>query len=75
MTLTIEVPSGYKKVKWADVEDGDIVYILGSRFENANWVSCAYGPHQVVNVRKRQCKNSAKGFFFFHSAEDLLVKE
>lgn len=75
MSLAINIPDGYKKVRWSEVENLDTIFILGVKFEDGEWNPFAYGPHVVVDQERRQCKNYAKGFLFFHSTEDLLVKE
>lgn len=57
----------YYPVKWAEVAEGDYVYLKGKH----NGEFKAYGPHKVLDVRKKQLCNS-KGMTFLHYAEDLL---
>lgn len=57
----------YYPVKWAEVAEGDFVYINGKHKGEFK----AYGPHKVIDVRKKKLCNS-KGMTFLHYAEDLL---
>lgn len=75
MSLTIQIPAGYRKVKWEDVQEGDTVYLLGTTFKSGVWIPYAYGPHLVTDLKGRRLMNKRIQHQFMHYPEDLLVKE
>lgn len=58
----------FKRIKWADVRNGECVYIAGTRLGNFR----AYGPHRVQEKKHRVLRNS-QNMTFTHAAEDLII--
>jgi len=53
-------------VKWADVKEGDTVWLKGSHMG----LPVFYGPHTVNDTKKRELKNG-KDVCFLEYPEDL----
>lgn len=68
----LDVPEGYRAVQWAEVREGQVVWLAGKKDDKP----VAYGPHEVYLVSRRKLVNLTRGrLLFTHLAEDLLVKE
>lgn len=65
-----DIPEGYSKVYWGCLDPGREVYIVGTD----NGVPRAYGPHIVVDPRKKVLVNS-RGSQFFEQTDGVLVKD
>lgn len=72
--LSFIVPDAFKHVLWKDVNEGDVVYIIGT----SNKKPFAYGPYTVHNKAHRELKNNSPrligGRVFMEYPESLLVQ-
>lgn len=60
---------GYHRVMWAEVREGDTVYLWCQH--DGKPLAC--GPHTVINQRARMLRN-LRGQSFWHYSEELLVR-
>ena len=66
----LRVPDGYKRVRWEDARDGDMVYINGTNAGEPK----AYGPHQVVSNSACVLCNAMGQHFSEKSTSHVLTK-
>jgi len=67
---TFEIPTGYRHVKWNEVEIHSTVYIVGVSDSEPH----AYGPFVVCDVEKRTLRNVVTDRVFYEQCESLLVR-
>lgn len=69
-SMRVDVPEGYHLKNWADLVEGETVFILGTHDGNPK----LYGPHKIHSVENRDCINS-RGEVFKEPLGGLVVKD
>ena len=75
MGLNELIPEGFRPIKWADVKNGQQVWLRGTD-GGPTKAPRAYGPHTVVDKQKRKLKSPNEVWTeFTYYPEELLYMD